>query len=71
MIADQPLAPFGMKPGSVEGDDARRFLPPMLERVQAKRDNRRRVRVTEDAEDAAILVEPVFVWIDARTLMPI
>jgi len=61
MIADQPLAPFRVEPDAVEGDDAGRFLPAMLEGMQAERDNRRRIRMTEDAEDAALLAQPVFV----------
>jgi hypothetical protein len=65
MIADQPLAPFGVEPNAVEGDDASRLLPAMLEGMQAERNNRRRIRMTEDAEDAALLAQPVFVQIDA------
>jgi hypothetical protein len=64
MIADQPLAPFGVEPNAVEGDDASRLLPAMLEGMQAERDNRRRIRMAEDAEDAALLAQPVFVEID-------
>ena len=62
MISDQPLAPLGVEPNAVEGDDAGRLLPAMLEGMQAERDNRRRVRMAEDAEDAALLAQPVFVW---------
>jgi hypothetical protein len=65
MIADQPLAPFGVEPNAVEGDDASRLLPAMLEGMQAERNNRRRIRMTEDAEDAALLAQPVVVQIDA------
>jgi hypothetical protein len=65
MVADQPLAPFGVEPGAVEGDDAGRLLPAMLKGMQAERDNRRRVRMVEDAEDAALLAQAVFVQIDA------
>jgi hypothetical protein len=32
--------------------------------MQAERDNRRRIRMAEDAEDAALLAQPVFVEID-------
>ena len=49
-----------MEPTSVEGDDARRLLSPMLQGVQAERDDRRGVRMAEDAEDAALLAQPVF-----------
>ena len=66
MIADQALAPLGMEPRSVEGDDARRLLSPMLQGVQAERHDRRRVGMAENAEDAAFLMQPVFLEIDAR-----
>jgi hypothetical protein len=33
--------------------------------MQAERDNRRRVRMAEDAEDAALLAQPVSIQIDA------
>ncbi len=65
MIADQPLAPLGVEPYAVEGDDAGRLLPAMLEGMQTERDDRRRVRMAEDAEDAALLAQPVFIQIDA------
>ena len=65
MIADQPLSPFGVEPNAVEGDDAGRLLPAMLEGMQAERHNRRRIRMAEDAEDAALLAQPVLVQIVA------
>ena len=66
MIADQALATFRMKPHPVEGDDARRLLSAMLQGVQAERHDRRGVGMAEDAEDAAFLMQPVFLEIDAR-----
>jgi hypothetical protein len=33
--------------------------------MQTERDDRRRVRMAEDAEDAALLAQPVFIQIDA------
>src|SRR5271165_4203599 len=68
MIAHQPLAALGVEPRAVEGDDAGCFLPAMLERVQPKRDNRRSVRVVKNAEDAALLPQPVFGDVDASSL---
>ncbi len=65
MIADQALAAFGVEPNAIEGDDAGRLLPSMLERMQTERHDRCRVRMTEDAEDAAFLAQPVSVQIDA------
>ena len=70
MVADQALAPLGVEPLAVEGDDARRLLAAMLERVQAERDDRRGVRMAEDAEDAAFLAQPVVVEIDAEGALP-
>ena len=65
MIADEALAALGMKALAVEGDDAGRLLAAVLQGVQAERDDRRRVGVAEDAEDAAFLVQAVLVQIDA------
>ena len=65
VIADQPLAALGVKPHAVVGDDARRFLAAMLQRVQPEGDNRRRVGMIEDAEHAAMLAQPIIVEIDA------
>ena len=65
MIADQALAALGVEPRAVEGDDAGRLLAAMLKGVQPERDDRRGVRMAEDAEHAAFLVQPVFVEIDA------
>ena len=50
-----------VEPVAVEGDDPRRFLPAMLQRVQAERRERRRVGVIPDAEHAAFLARLVFV----------
>ncbi len=44
---------------AVIGDDARRFLAAMLQRVQAERDDRRGVLPAEDAEHAAFVVEMI------------
>ena len=65
MVADEALAPFGVKPRSVEGDNARRLLSAVLQGVQAERNDRRGVGMAEDAEDAAFFVQPVFIEIDA------
>ena len=46
---------------SVEGDDAGRLLAAVLQRVQAERGQRGRLRVPENAEDAALLVQLVVV----------
>ncbi len=65
MIADQAKATFRMKPHPVEGDDARSLLSAMLQSVQAERHDRRRVGMAEDAEDAALLMQPVFLEVDS------
>ena len=46
---------------AVEAGDARRFLAAVLERVQAERDEARRIVGTPDAEDAALLAQLVVV----------
>ena len=43
----------------LEGHDAGRLLPPMLKRMKAESDQRRRVGVAVYAEDAAFLPQPV------------
>ena len=50
---------MGVELLAVIGDDAGRLLPAMLQRVQAERDQRRRVGMAEDAEDAAFLVQMI------------
>ena len=50
-----------MEAGAVEGNDARRLLAAMLERVQAEHGERRGVGVTEDAENTALLAQLVVV----------
>ena len=59
MVADQAHAFFGVELLAVEGDDARRFLAAMLERMQAERRQRRRIRMSENAEHAAFLMKGV------------
>ncbi len=59
MVADQANPALGMEVVAVEADDARRFLAAMLERVQAERGERRGIGMVEDAEDAALFVQPV------------
>ncbi len=65
VVADQALAALRVEPLAVEGDDAGRLLSAMLQGVQAERDDRCRVGMTEDSEDAAFLVQAVRVEIDA------
>ena len=64
VIADQPEPPLGVEAHAVEGDDARRFLPAVLQRVEPERGDRRRIGVAENAEDAAFLVETILVGIE-------
>jgi hypothetical protein len=44
---------------AVEADDAGSLLAPMLKRMEAKGGQSRGVGMIEDAEDAALLVQPV------------
>ena len=43
----------------VVGDDARRFLAAMLQRVQAQHGQRARIGMAENAEHAALLVQRI------------
>ena len=65
MIADQPLATLRVEPDAVESDDAGGFLAAMLQGVQPKGGNRGGVGMIEDAEDAALLAQPVAVRVEA------
>jgi hypothetical protein len=59
MVADEAQTPLGVKVVTVEADDAGGFLAAMLERVEAKRRKGRRVRMAEDAEHAAFLMQAI------------
>jgi hypothetical protein len=48
-----------MEAKSVEGHDPGGFLTAMLQGMQAERRQRRRIRMTENAEDSALFVERV------------
>ena len=63
-VADEAEAAFGVEALAVESDDTGRFLPAMLERMQAKRGDRGCVRMAEDAEDAAFLAQRVAVEVE-------
>lgn len=64
MVADKAEPAFGIEAAAVEGDDACRFLAAVLEGVKAERGDRRGVGVAEDAEDAALLAEPIGIWVE-------
>ncbi len=59
VVADETHALFGAELLAVEGDDTGGLLAAMLERMQAERRQRRRVRVPQDAEDAALFVQGI------------
>jgi hypothetical protein len=61
IVADMAVAAVIVELLAVVGDDSGRLLAAMLERMQAERRVRRRVRRAIDAEDAALLVELVVV----------
>ena len=63
-VADEAEATLGVEALAVERDDAGRFLAAMLQRVQAKRGNRRGIGMAEDAEHPAFFAEPVRVQIE-------
>ncbi len=66
MVADESQSALAVKAAAVKGDDARRLLAAMLERMQAQRGDRRGVGEIEDAKDAAIFAKPVAVEIVDR-----
>ncbi len=66
IVADQPHAPLGMKPGAVERDDAGGFLAAVLERVQTERRDGGGVRVVDDAEHAALFAQAIVVTIEFK-----
>jgi hypothetical protein len=59
VIADETHAALGVKLAAIVRDDAGRFLPAMLKRVQTKRRDRGCVGMIEDAEHAAFFAKPV------------
>src|SRR5262249_14108993 len=65
VAADDPQPPLGMKSSAVERHDAGGLLAAVLERVQAEGGDRRRVRMSEYAEDAALFTQPVAVEVEA------
>ena len=65
VIADQPLSALRVEPDAVEGDDAGGLLAAMLQRVQAERGDGGGVGMVENAEDAALLAQPVAVGVEA------
>ena len=61
VVADEAEAALLVELLAVVGDDAAAFLAAMLQGVQAKRRQRRRLRVAEHAEHAALLVQAIVV----------
>ena len=61
IVADRAKAAMRVELVAVERDDAGRFLAAVLQRVQAERGHRGGVGMAEDAEYAALLVQPVVV----------
>ncbi len=57
VVAHQAKAALGVKLAAVEGHDAGRFLPPVLQGVQPKSCKGCGVGVIEDAENAALLMQ--------------
>ena len=60
-VADPAERPVRVEERAVSADDAGRFLPPVLQGVQAERGMGRGVGVPEDAEDPALLAQLVVV----------
>ena len=58
-VANEPEVPLGVELLPVVGDDAGRLLSAMLEGMETERGQGARIRVAEDAEDAALLAQAV------------
>src|SRR5215471_14660466 len=63
-IANQSQPAFGVKPFAVEADDASGLLAAVLQGVQTEGRNRRSVGMSEYAEYAAFLAEPIRVEVE-------
>ncbi|GLK67596.1 hypothetical protein GCM10008179_12340 [Hansschlegelia plantiphila] len=59
MVADQAEPALGVEAIIAVADDPRRFLSPVLQRMKPKRHERGGLRMTEDAEHAALFVQTV------------
>ena len=59
-LAHMPHGALRNQLPAVGGDNATRFLPAMLQRIEAEIDEARSFRMSIDAEDAAFLAEFVF-----------
>ena len=80
IVAHQAERPVNVELSAIEADHAGRFLAAMLQRMQAERGMRRRVRRTPDSEDATLLVQLVVIermcrghrraWINPGHLYP-
>ena len=68
MSPTRPSAPVRMEERAVAADDPGRFLPPVLQRVEAERRMGRGVGMPEDAEDPALFAQLVVVGRDSRPL---
>src|SRR5579872_2887547 len=66
-IGHQAHAFFEMQIAAVARNDACRFLPAMLQRVEAEVGHLRGLRVAEDAAHAAVVVKPVVLNFDQAT----
>ena len=62
VVADQAKAPVAVEMFAVIGNNARRFLSPVLQRMKAERRIGRRIHMAENAEDAAFRAEFVVAW---------
>jgi hypothetical protein len=71
VVADEAEAALGMEMRAIETDDAGGFLTPVLERVQAKRRKSGGIGMIEDAEDAALLVQPVLIEPAQRLILDV
>jgi hypothetical protein len=65
-VTDQAETAFRMEALTIEGNDARGFLTPVLKSVQAKGRDRSRIRMTEDAEHPAFLAQAIGVGVEVR-----
>ncbi|GAA3078070.1 hypothetical protein GCM10010520_26480 [Rhizobium viscosum] len=61
MVADEAHMAFLMEALAVEGDDTGRFLPAMLQGVEAERRQRRSIVMSQNSENAAFFMQRISV----------
>jgi hypothetical protein len=63
MIADETKASFSIKALAIKSNNARRFLPAVLQSMQAKGGNGGGIGMTENTEYTTFLAQPITIQI--------